>query len=101
VRASLLARPGDEVPTDAIPVAMRPITRDTVFGGYRGEAVMIVGVDARAAVVASDAMCEVEYYSEYSPVSQSPVGTRKVVHLNAVEYLYGRGVTSRRRLELH
>jgi hypothetical protein len=71
------------MPTDTMPVAMRPITRVTVFGGYRVEAVMIVGVDARPAVVAHDAMCEIEYYSEYSPVSQSPVGTRKVVHLNA------------------
>jgi hypothetical protein len=69
---------------------MRPVERETVFGGYRGEPVMIIATDDPGEVGADAAMCEIEYYA---PLAKTPVGTRAIVHLNAVEFLYGRGAT--------
>jgi hypothetical protein len=71
---------------------MKPVERETVFGGYRGEAVMIIGMDDPNEVGLANAMCEIEYYA---PLSQTPVGTRKIVHLSGVEHLFGRGVPGR------
>ena len=68
---------------------MQPVTRGTVFGGYRGEAVMVVAVDSPAEVGVDNAMCEVEFYA---PLSETPVGTRIVVHLSAIEFLSGHGL---------
>jgi hypothetical protein len=68
---------------------MQPVTRGTVFGGYRREAVMVIAMDDPDDVGEDDAMCEVEFYG---PLSETPVGTRMVVHLSAIEYLSGRGL---------
>jgi len=69
---------------------MRPVERETVFGGYRGEPVMIIATDDPSEVGADKAMCEIEYYA---PLAKTPVGTRAVVSLNAIEFLYERGAT--------
>lgn len=67
---------------------MKPVARETVFGGYRGEAVMIIAMDDPNEVGPDNAMCEIEYYA---PLSQTPAGTRKTVHLSGVEHMFGRG----------
>ena len=65
---------------------MQPVKRGTLFGGYRGEAVMVVAMDDPDTVGADRAMCEVEFYG---PSGKTPAGTHMVVHLSAIEFLSG------------
>lgn len=73
------------------PTQMKPVARETVFGGYRGDAVMVIAMDDINDVDLNNAMCEIEYYA---PLARTPVGTRKIVHLNGIEHIFRRGVSS-------